>query len=143
MQGGDLANDLLPRLVLVFENLVGILPEQVRHRAVYSSFVKAKRWRRAVNLLQVNEPLARQMWHVTWHLHHQIEVVTWLNPDAVEPLQAWVDRNDLPVHRVWHIEPNKLARKIATMPDLAAVLDRKSTRLNSSHPSKSRMPSSA
>jgi len=123
VQGGDLANDLLPRLVLVFENLVGILPEQVRHRAVYSSFVKAKRWRRAVNLLQVNEPLARQMWHVTWHLNYQLEVITYLHADAVEHVQAWVDNNDLPVHRVWYAAPNKLARRIATMPDLAAIFD--------------------
>jgi hypothetical protein len=123
VEGGNLANDLVPRIVLVFENLVGVLLERTPSRAVYTGLVKARRWRRAVSLLHVNDPLARQMWHITWHLGYQLEVVTYLHPDAVEYVQAWVDDNDLPVHRVWYIEPNKLARKIASMPDLAAIFD--------------------
>jgi hypothetical protein len=63
------------------------------------------------------------MWHLTWHLNYQLEVVTYLHADAVEYLQAWVDDKDLPVHRVWYAAPNKLARKIATMPDLAVIFD--------------------
>lgn len=122
MQGGDISGELVPRLVLVFEHLVGVIPNS-RTRVAYEAFVRAKRWKLAVNLLVVNEPLARQMWHVTWHLHHQLEVVTYLHENAVEPIQNWVDDKDLPVHRVWYTEPNKLARKIATMPDLAAIFD--------------------
>ena len=122
MQGGDLSNELVPRVALVFENLVGVLPNSLS-RVGYESFVRTKRWKRAVNLLVVNEILARQMWHVTWHLHHQLEVVTYLHPDAVEPIQNWIDIQYLPVHRVWYAEPNKLARQIAVMPDLAAIFD--------------------
>lgn len=122
MQGGDLANDLVPRLVLVFENLVAVIPNSL-NRVAYESFVRTKRWHRAFNLLAVNDPLARQMWHITWHLGYQLEVVTYLSEKAVEPAQQWIDEKDLPVHRVWYADPNKLARKIATMPDLAAIFD--------------------
>jgi hypothetical protein len=122
VQGGDLSNELVPRLVLVFEHLVGVVPNSLE-QVKFSGFVRTRRWKRAVNVLVVNDLLAKQMWHVTWHLHHQLEVVTFLHPDAVEPIADWVDREDLPVHRVWNTEPNKLARKIATMPDLAAIFD--------------------
>jgi hypothetical protein len=122
VQGGDLSNELVPRLVLVFEHLVGVVPNSLE-QVKFSTFVRTRRWRRAVNVLVVNDLLAKQMWHVTWHLHHQLEVVTFLHPDAVEPIADWIDREDLPVHRVWNTEPNKLARKVATMPDLAAIFD--------------------
>lgn len=122
MQDGDLANDLVPRFVLVFEHLVGVVPNS-RTKMAFEAFCRAKRWKLAVNLLAVNDPLARHMWHVTWHLNHQLEVVTYLHKDAVDPVQIWIDDNDLPVHRVWYAEPRKLARKIATMPDLAAIFD--------------------
>jgi hypothetical protein len=123
VQGGDLASELVPRLVLVFENLVGILPANWVNRAACEAFIRAKRWKLAADHLDVNEPLARQMWHITWHLGYQLEVVTYWDAKAVEHVQNWVDDKGLPVHRVWFIEPNKLARKIATMPDLAAIFD--------------------
>lgn len=122
MQGGDLANDLVPRFVLVFENLIGVVPNSLSGVG-YASFIRTKRWKRAVNYLVVNDLLAKQMWHVTWHLNYQLEVITYLHADAVQPIEDWIDEQDLPVHRVWYAEPNKLARKIATMPDLAAIFD--------------------
>lgn len=125
MQGGDLANDLVPRMVLVFEHLVGLIPNTGwgLNQLSCEALIKAKRWKQAVEHLRVNEPLARQMWHITWHLGYQLEVVTYFGEKAVEPVQQWIDDNDLPVHRVWYAEPNKLARKIATMPDLAVIFD--------------------
>lgn len=122
MQRGDISGDLVPRFVLVFEHLVGVVPSSLS-RITYESFIRTKRWKRAIPLLLVNEALAKQMWHVTWHLHHQLEVVTYLHEDAVQPISDWIDAQDLPVHRVWFSEPNKLARKIASMPDLAAIFD--------------------
>jgi hypothetical protein len=107
VQGGDLSNELVPRLVLVFEHLVGVVPNSLE-QVKFSGFVRTRRWKRAVNVLVVNDLL---------------EVVTFLHPDAVEPIADWIDREDLPVHRVWNTDPNKLARKIATMPDLAAIFD--------------------
>lgn len=122
MQRGDLSNELVPRLVLVFENLVGIVPKGPS-RVSYEGFLRTKRWKRAIPYLLVNDLLAKQMWHVTWHLHYQLEVVTFLHEDAVQPISDWIDVQDLPVHRVWYSDPNKLARKIATMPDLAVIFD--------------------
>jgi hypothetical protein len=122
VKGGDLSNELVPRVALVFEHLVGVVPNSLA-RVGFESFVRTKRWKRAVDYLVVNEPLARQMWHVTWHLHHQLEVVTYWDPKAVEHIEHWIDHQDLPVHRVWYAEPDKLARKIATMPDLSAIFD--------------------
>lgn len=122
MQGGDLSSDLVPRLVLVFEHLVGVVPSTPA-KVAYEALTRAKRWGRAVEMLAVNEPLARQMWHITWHLGYQLEVVTYLSEKAVDGVQHWIDEKDLPVHRVWYTDPNKLARKIATMPDLAAIFD--------------------
>jgi hypothetical protein len=123
VQRGDIDNELVPRLVLVFENLIGVVSGRPLSAQAFQTYVRTKRWKRAVSYLAVNDPLAKQMWHVTWHLGYQLEAVTYLHEDAVQPISDWIDRNDLPVHRVWYSEPNKLARKIATMPDLAAIFD--------------------
>lgn len=122
MRGNDLSNEVVPRFVLVFEHLIGLVPNNLA-RVGYESYIRTRRWKRAVNTLVVNEPLARHMWHVTWHLHHTLDVVTYLDPNAVEPVTEWLNRADLPVHRAWYSDPYKLGRKIATMPDVAAIFD--------------------
>jgi hypothetical protein len=122
VKGNDLSNELVPRFVLVFEHLVGVLPTATRS-AQFNAYRTIRSWKRAVSMFQVNEMLARHMWHVSWHMHHQLEVVTYLHPDAVEYVTEWIDIAGLPVHRVWYAEPFKLARQIATMPDLAAIFD--------------------
>ena len=75
-----------------------------------------------------------------------LEIIA-LDPDAPAPARArWFDLDSPALRAEVAIAP-RLVHWVARCNDIdraiAALRDRKSTRLNSSHPSKSRMPSSA
>lgn len=122
MQGGDIDNRVVPRLVIVWENLLGLLPNKTSEAKV-ASYVKFKRWNRAANVFEINEALTRRIWDVTWRLNFSVDVITYISPDFVEALQERIDREDIPVRSVWHTEPHVLARKLAYMPQVACVYD--------------------
>lgn len=122
MQGGDISNQVAPRLVIVFENLLGLLPSKTAE-AKAASFIKFKRWNRAVNVFEINEALARRIWDVTWRLNFSVDVLTYVSPEFAEAVEKRMEREDLPVGHVWFEEPNVLARKLAYMPHVACVYD--------------------
>ena len=122
MQGGDIDNRVVPRLVIVWENLLGLLPNKAAE-AKAASYVKFKRWNRAVNTFEINEALARRIWDVTWRYDFSVDVITYIHEDFVEALENRLDREDIPVRSVWFTEPHVLARKLAYMPQVACIYD--------------------
>lgn len=122
MQGGDISNEVVPRLVIVFENLLGLLPSKV-DEAKLASYLRFRRWKRAANLFTLNEMLAARIWDVTWRLNFSVDVITYIGPEFAEALEHRIDREGLPVGHVWHEDPYVLARKLAYMPHVACVYD--------------------
>lgn len=120
MENGDISNEVVPRLVLTYENLLGLLPDK-KASAKFSTYAKFGRWKAAIGVFETNEMLARKIWDVTWRFNFQIDVITFLHEDAVKHIEARLDDEDLPIRRVWFAEPHKLSRQISYMPDLAAV----------------------
>jgi hypothetical protein len=122
VQGGDISNEVSPRLVVVFENLLGLLPTKA-HEAKVSTYLKFKRYQRAVNVFELNELLARRIWDVTWRLKFSVDVVTYVGDEFAEAVRERIDREDLPIGHVWHKTPQVLARELAYMPHVAAIYD--------------------
>jgi hypothetical protein len=122
MQGGDISNEVSPRLVLVYEGLLGLLPTP-RARAGESLARKARQWKRAVKAYEINEPLARVIWDTVWRYRYSVDVITYLGEDFAEAVEWRLDVEGLPVGRVWADNPQRLARRLALMPDVAAVYD--------------------
>lgn len=122
MERGDISNEISPRLVIVYENLLGLLPTKA-HQAKAASYVKFHRWKRAVNVFETNDILARRLWDVTFRLRFQVEVLTYLDEQAVEHIQKRMDDEDMPVSRVWFMQPHVLSRELAYMPQVAAIYD--------------------
>lgn len=120
MQGNDLSNIIVPRLVVVWENLVGLSPDK-RTDAKISRALKRKRWQQAVDLFEVNDVLVRHIWDITMRQSYEFEAVTWLPEQTVEPIEAWLDRHDIPIRRVWNSTPGVLSRSLAYKPAVALV----------------------
>ena len=55
--------------------------------------------------------------------NYTLDCVTWLPEDIAEYVEGWLEREGLPFSSFHHYEPVKLARRIATMPDVAAIYD--------------------
>lgn len=126
MQGGDISNEVSPRLVVVFEGLLGVLPDRKERRVetVVRKFGRrAQQQKRAVSAYEINEPLARVIWDTVWRYRYSVDVVTYLGAEFAEALTERLDVEGLPIGRVWADEPHKLARRIAHMPDVAAIYD--------------------
>jgi hypothetical protein len=127
MQGGDISNEVVPRLVLAYEGMLGVLPEKPEgyvHELVARKFGRRARMaKRTVDAYEINDALARVIWDTVWRFKYSVDVVTYLGEDAVEPLEARLDAEGLPIGRVWSTTPERLARRLPYMPDVAAIFD--------------------
>lgn len=122
MEGGDISNEQSARLVIVFENLLGTLPNAAAVTRT-KRLVSRGRWTEAVESFALNEALAARIWDVVWRLKYSVDVVTWISPEFRDALEARIDREDLPVGHVLHDKPTTLARKLPYMPYVAAIYD--------------------
>lgn len=121
MQGGDIDNRVVPRLVIVWEHLLGLHTSKAAE-AKFSSYMRFHRYKRAVNTFDVNEQLARRIWDVTYRLNFSLDVVTHLGGEEFgEALSERLDRENLPIGHIWYEDANQLARDLAYRIDIAAV----------------------
>lgn len=122
MQGGDISNQVVARIVIVWDNLLGVLPSKPAE-AKFSTYMRLKRWKRAVGLYEINELLARQIWDLTWRYDYSVDVVTFLGgDDFAEAVEARLDREGLPIGHVWYEPADSLARSLAYRPTVACVI---------------------
>lgn len=122
MEGGDLSNEVVPRLLFVFENLLGLLPT-AKHEAQAVKYFRRKQYTKALSVFEVNEPLAQRIWDMTWRLKFSVDLVTWIPNPFKNYLSDWVDQQDLPIGHVTHQNPTTFARKLSYMPHVAALFD--------------------
>ena len=122
MEHGDISNEVVPRLALVFENLIGILPTKPE-QARFALYRRLRQPKRATKVFQANQPVCSRIWDVTWRLKFAVESVTFLGPEYVDPIIKWLEAENLPIGHVWSTTPSLLSREIAYMPYLAAIFD--------------------
>lgn len=120
MEGGDIGNAVVPRLMLVFENLVGILPSD-KHEQRMERLLRRKKYQQAADLYEVNALVVQRLWDVTFRLNFSFDVVTWVSVDFAKAVRVWIDENDLPIQRVTFQDKMSFARKIAYMPYVARL----------------------
>jgi hypothetical protein len=122
MKGNDLGNVVAPRDMLVFEGLLGIIPDpKVAKQEI--KYREKKRWTEAVACYDINELLARKIWDMVWRYSLEIDLVTYHPRGFAKELEERMDRENLPLRRVYSEEPNMLARRLATMPDIRTIYD--------------------
>lgn len=122
MQGGDISNQVVARIVIVWDNLLGILPSKPAE-AKFTAYMRFKRWKKAVGSFEINEHLARGIWDLTWRYDFSVDVVTFLGgDDFAEEVEHRLDREGLPIGHVWFETPDSLARSLAYRPNVACVI---------------------
>ncbi len=120
--GNDLGNKVLPRDALVFEGLLGILQDP-KVAAQATKFAKRGKWREAVACYDMNELLSRKIWDLVFRFDIEIDLLTYVSREFALALEDRMNNEDMPFRRVWFEEPNMLARRLATMPNLRTIYD--------------------
>lgn len=128
MQGGDLSNEVAPRLLFVFEGTVGALSSKT-DEAKERFYCRTKRWKKAVDMWVVSERAYALLWDVTWRYSFRFDVVTYKPSGFAKALAERLDDEVIPVSRVFSSSPNILAKKLAFMPDVRHVYDADEGRL--------------
>lgn len=106
--------------MLVFEGLIAELPD-AKARAKYSAYAKVNQWGRALRQYQINELLAKHFMDIVWRKGYSIDVVTFLDERAVEPLEELLDGWGLPVGNITFSEKSMLARSLNYRLDVVGV----------------------
>lgn len=122
MKGNDLGNLVVPRDVLVWEGLLGLIPDK-RVAMQEQKFRAKEKWEQAVACYDVNEMLARKVWDLVWRYSFEIDLLTYHGHEFAKALEDRMDRENMPFRRVWSEQPNVLARRLATMPDVRTIYD--------------------
>lgn len=122
MQKGDLDNVVVPRDMLVFEGLLGVIPDPKIAR-IEAKLRDKKKWADAVACYETNELLARKIWQMVWDYSLEIDLVTYHPKGFAKELEKRMERENLPLRRVYSEEPNMLARRLVTMPYVRTIYD--------------------
>lgn len=122
MEGGDISNEFPPRILLVFEGLIGLLPGK-KAEAQFAVYRRTRRYTKAAGLFELNEPVARRIWELTWRFRRAVDAVTFLGEEFVAPIQQRMDDEQLPIGHLVATQPHLLARELAYRPDIVAVYD--------------------
>lgn len=121
MQHGDLSNQVAPKIVVVFEGAIGILSRD--NQKHFDKFVKKNDWWSAVNCYDLQDIYLRKLLDLTYRENFNVVIMTWMGKDAAEALNELMDEENIPIHRVSHSTPERLARDLAYNPDIIAVYD--------------------
>lgn len=122
MKGNDLDNLVVPRDVLVFEGLLGIIPDPKTAKQE-AKFREKKQWSQAVSCYEINEMLARRLWDMVWRYSIEIDLLTYHPQGFADELEKRMERENLPLRRIYSEDPGILARRLATMPDIRCIYD--------------------
>jgi hypothetical protein len=125
VKGNDLGNRVVPKDVLLFEGLLGFLPNERTAKAEAKFRAKGK-WGLAVACYETNELLARKIWDLTFRQASSfidLQLLTYLGFEFAEALEERMDKEGMPFSRVWSEEPHVLARSIAVRPDIRTIYD--------------------
>lgn len=122
MRKGELSNQPLPRVYVVFENLLGLLPD-AKTRALELLARKRKKWELAASYYELNTPTKGGMRDLYWRHNHRVDVITFIDPAFVSPIRNKLDSKNLLFGDVHYYSPDELMSDLIYDQSILAVLD--------------------
>lgn len=118
MQGGDLSNESPPRIMFVFEGLLGI-PKGGKFDRIAKNSRILGRYKRLLDCYDFDEMTWRRLHDLAWRRDFRIDCATFEPEGIIEPLEARFNRMNLAIAHVYHYDdPQDLARRLAYMPEV-------------------------
>jgi hypothetical protein len=122
MLRGELSNETLPRVYIVFENLIGLLPD-TKSKVAYNLAVKRKKWEQAIEYFQLNIQTSQGMRDLYWRRNFRVDVITFIDPAFVSAIRDKLDGRNLLFGDVHYYDTEMLLADLTYDPAVLAVLD--------------------
>lgn len=121
MKHGDLSNEVIPRIVIVFEGALGFIMDE--NDRGYRKLVKKEKWDEAIKYWKLNQSALGKIWYLFAKKSVVVDVCTWMPEGMANAIADELDANHIPVQSVWSSRPDILARELAYLPDIALIYD--------------------
>ncbi len=122
MRKGELSNQVLPRVYIVFEGLVGILPD-AKSKALEALHRKRKHWDKAVNQYKLSEPTKQGTRDLYWRYNFRIDILTFHGADFADAVRDKLNQKNLLFGDVVAYDQQELLHELAYDRSILAVLD--------------------
>jgi hypothetical protein len=123
VQKGSLSNETLPRVYVVFENLIGLPPSSAKDRTAELLARKRKKWQQAADYYQLNINSAQGIRDLYWVRRFRVDVVTFIDPGFVSAIRDKMDSRNLLFGGVHYYDKLGLIGELKTDPAIIGVLD--------------------
>ena len=122
MRRGELSSEVLPRVYVVFEGLVGLLPDS-KSKAGELIARKRKKWEQAAEYYQLNINASQGMRDLYWRHRFRVDVITFIDPAFVSAIRNRLDSRSLLFGDVHYYDTDSLLADITYDPSVLGILD--------------------
>ena len=122
MLKGELSSETLPRVYVVFENLIGLLPN-AKDRTAELLARKRKKWEQAIDYYQLNIKTSQGLRDLYWRQHFRVDVITFIDPGFVSAIRDKLNSRNLLFGDVHYYDTELLLADLTYDPAILAVLD--------------------
>lgn len=122
MRKGELSSETLPRVYIVFENLIGLLPS-AKDRIAEQLARKRKKWEQAADYYQLNIHTSQGIRDLYWRQRFRVDVVTFIDPAFVSAIRDKLDSRNLLFGDVHYYDQETLLADLTYDPAIIGVLD--------------------
>lgn len=123
MRRGELSSQTLPRVYVVFENLIGLLPDDPKTRTAEFLARKRKNWEKVAEYYQLNINTQQGMRDLYWRHNFRVDVITFIDPAFVSVIRDKLANRNLLFGDVHYYDTELLLADLTYDPSLLRVLD--------------------
>lgn len=122
MMKGELSTSVLPRVYIVFEGLVGVIPD-TKSKALEALARKRKQWDKAVNQYILSEPTKQGTRDLYWRYQFRVDILTFYGADFADAVRNKLDQKNLLFGDVVAYDQQELLYELTYDRSILAVLD--------------------
>lgn len=105
MERGDIAEYSILGQSCIWEGVLATPPEGITAKTKYKFYERANNWETAIPMWKPNDLAVRSLADCVNRLGIGTDVITFLHPDAVDPIYEWLLRKGVRTTVLWYDSP--------------------------------------
>lgn len=122
MERGDISNQRAPKLVFVFDGLVGVIPAE--DERVAKKLRRRGKWEQLARVYEVDTKMGAHLWDIVWRSPFSFDIVSFESAEEAwyEALERLLERANVPFSRLEvYDDPNDFAQHMVYAPNILRV----------------------